>query len=59
MRMRKKRQPLRPWLPKKAERGFHGYAIATIAFYGPTEGCRQHYPHRESRTGSTGALILR
>jgi hypothetical protein len=37
MRMRKKRQPLRPWLPKKAERGFHGYPIATIAFYGPTD----------------------
>ncbi len=37
MRMRKRRQPLRPWLPKKAERGFHGYPIATIAFYGPTD----------------------
>jgi hypothetical protein len=35
--MRKRRQPLRPWLPKKAERGFHGYPIATIAFYGPTD----------------------
>ena len=35
MRMRKRRQPVRPWLRKKAERGFHGYAIATIAFYGP------------------------
>jgi len=33
--MRKRRQPVRPWLRKKAERGFHGYAIATIAFYGP------------------------
>jgi len=37
MRMRKRRQPLRPWLPKKAERGFHGYPIAMIAFYGPTD----------------------
>jgi len=35
--MRKRRQPLRPWLPKKAERGFHGYPIATIAFYGPND----------------------
>ena len=37
MRMRKRRQPLRPWLPKQAERGFHGYPIATIAFYGPND----------------------
>jgi len=37
MRMRKRRQPFRPWLPKKAERGFHGHPIATIAFYGPTD----------------------
>ena len=25
-----------PWLRRKAKRGFHGYPVATIAFYGPT-----------------------
>src|SRR6202162_4222803 len=25
-----------PWLRRKAKRGFQGYPIATIAFYGPT-----------------------
>jgi hypothetical protein len=24
------------WLRRKAKRGFHGYPVATIAFYGPT-----------------------
>lgn len=25
----------RKWLEKKAKRGFHGYPVGTIAFYGP------------------------
>jgi hypothetical protein len=41
----KKRKPLpknkgarpRSWLERKLEPGFHGYPIATVAFYGPTE----------------------
>jgi len=37
MRMWKRRQPLRPWLVKKAERGLYGYPISTIAFYGQTD----------------------
>ncbi len=34
--MRKGSRPLTDELSKKAKRGFRGYPIATIAFYGPT-----------------------
>jgi hypothetical protein len=27
------------WLRKKAKRGFRGYPVATVAFYGPTADC--------------------
>jgi hypothetical protein len=37
IRIYTKKLPACPWLPKKAERGFYGYPIATIAFYGPTD----------------------
>ena len=29
-------KPSSPWLGKRVKRGFRGYPIATIAFYGPT-----------------------
>lgn len=29
-------KPRASWLGKKSQRGFHGYPVATIAFYGPT-----------------------
>ena len=32
-------QQPRKWLEKKAKRGFRGYPIGTIAFYGPDERC--------------------
>ena len=32
----KKIKPRTSWLRKKAGRGFRGYPIATVAFYGPT-----------------------
>src|ERR1700739_2685885 len=32
----KKIKPSPSWLTKKARRGFKGYPIATVAFYGPT-----------------------
>jgi len=34
--MRRKRKPSGSGWSKKAQRGFHGYPVATIAFYGPT-----------------------
>jgi hypothetical protein len=33
--MRKIKRPA-SWMAKKAQRGFRGYPVATIAFYGPT-----------------------
>ena len=33
------KRPLPPPLRMKARRGFRGYPIATIAFYGPTDSC--------------------
>jgi len=38
MAMKLGQQP-RKWLEKKAKRGFRGYPIGTIAFYGPDERC--------------------
>jgi hypothetical protein len=38
MVMKLGQQP-RKWLEKKAKRGFRGYPIGTIAFYGPDERC--------------------
>lgn len=32
----KKIKPPTSWLTKRARRGFRGYPIATVAFYGPT-----------------------
>jgi hypothetical protein len=34
--MGKHSKPQSDWLGKKAQRGFRGYPVATIAFYGPT-----------------------
>lgn len=34
--MAKNWKPSSPWLRRKAKQGFHGYPLATIAFYGPT-----------------------
>lgn len=34
--MEKNWTPSSPWLRRKTKRGFQGYPIATIAFYGPT-----------------------
>src|ERR1700758_2197154 len=34
--MKKSWKPSSPWLDRKVKRGFHGYPIATVAFYGPT-----------------------
>jgi hypothetical protein len=34
--MGKNWKPSSPWLRGKAKRGFQGYPVATIAFYGPT-----------------------
>lgn len=34
--MGKRRKSPKDWLGKKAQRGFRGFPIATVAFYGPT-----------------------
>ena len=34
--MGKNWNPRSTWLRRKAKQGFHGYPLATIAFYGPT-----------------------
>ncbi|HKV77345.1 MAG TPA: hypothetical protein VJP02_04360 [Candidatus Sulfotelmatobacter sp.] len=34
--MVERKKPQAEWLGKKAQRGFRGYPIATVAFYGPT-----------------------
>jgi hypothetical protein len=34
--MSNKWKPSSPWLRRKAKQDFHGYPVATIAFYGPT-----------------------
>lgn len=56
--------------PKKAERGFHGYTIAAIAFYGPTDRLatkvavciiltENHEPDLLERRFSDGGLDVR
>ena len=50
MAMKLGQQP-RKWLEKKAKRGFRGYPIGTIAFYGPDE--LRHQGRSQRRAGPT------
>jgi len=36
-RRKKRKSHVRSWLRSKPRPGFHGYPIATVAFYGPTD----------------------